>query len=937
MSFAVQKDTRNYSSVTAHYHGIPLIRLPGEPVQPEGAIGYDVNSSSIWVSDGFQWLQSTGAQGAQGDHGAQGPSGAQGIGAQGDRGAQGPQGIGTQGAQGPQGVAGVGAQGPQGATGTGAQGPQGAQGPPGGTQGAQGPQGPLGGQGPDGNQGPAGVQGAPGGAQGAQGPQGSQGDIGPQGPAGGSQGPTGDQGATGPQGGQGPDGNQGPVGAQGPAGGSQGAQGPQGVQGPQGDVGPQGPQGASYYTEAFLTNPNTSLANVDGVTVNYTNIPNDIYGVTAQIPIALGPCTSGNYVVSSNAVVIPPEAAGCTRLNFNCTITTSSLGLQKLAYFLALVNPLNGSLIPLPSSYALASANNSQLSILHLQTVACLDAGQMVTIGVRVDVSPPNSISATYYSPTLVLQYLGPCSTNFDLGLSKVAVQPTVVSGISSISYQITATNLSLTNNLTNVVVFEDLPVISGTWASSIPDDQSQSTGLSGLVRFNIGTLTPGQSQIITITAETNNVSPGVYTNNIIASSNEGGLTAPVSADVTVIPSNQIALTKTTVTTPITPPGVATFTITPFETGPSPVSNLTVHEVAPIIPVLSGFATWSWTYPPSGSGSSVSNNFLIPNVPNGTTITVTSSALDAASVGSYINSATAFSDNAPETTPATSNLVVNSSGGGTVVNITSSGTWTVPLGATKMDIVLSGGSGGKGGDGGFSFKAGDGGNGRSSIGQTYVGQTGAGSTTAGSSGISGSGGSLTTFTNIPITPGDVYTAVVGFGGFNGGNGSPGVIGNNGVSATPSNTGAPGGPTVGGAAGSAGLGGNPGTAGGNGAGGTGGLAKLSPDGKTTYYGGGGGSGSSGGGGGGSGSNGSPSTLQLTSPSVGPLYQANGGLGGTGGNGAIGYKGGNGGGNLSSGGLGGNGGTSGIGAAPPPITSTTPSQGNAPAGSITITYY
>jgi len=171
MSFAVRKDGRVYSAVADVQQSVPLIRLPQaqlDNIQPIGSVGYDINSNSLWVSDGFRWIQ---AVGPQGQTGAQGPEGPQGVGAQGPQGVQGPQGIGAQGPQGV-GIQGIqGAQGPQGIAG-----PQGAQG-----VGVQGPQGDVGPQGPQGIsiQGPQGPQGV--GIQGAQGPQGI---IGPQGPQG---------------------------------------------------------------------------------------------------------------------------------------------------------------------------------------------------------------------------------------------------------------------------------------------------------------------------------------------------------------------------------------------------------------------------------------------------------------------------------------------------------------------------------------------------------------------------------------------------------------------------------------------------------------------------------------------------------------------------------------------------------------------------------
>ena len=282
---------------------------------PTGAVGAqgDVGPTGPTGTTGPQGIQGIqGQQGIQGPQGIVGPTGSTGI--QGPTGTQGPQGVtgpqGQQGIQGPTGSTGytgatgpTGDQGAQGYTGpTGSQGIQGITGPTGstglgfaiakiyssvsalfadtnptniiagqfaiidtgnvnnpedarlylwngstyvyttdlsGASGIQGPQGPTGTQGIQGIQGPTG----PTGAQGDTGPTGAQGPTGTQG----IQGNTGLTGATGPTGAQGIQGTTGPTGTQGVQGptGTQGQQGIQGVQGIQGPTGSQGIQGVT--------------------------------------------------------------------------------------------------------------------------------------------------------------------------------------------------------------------------------------------------------------------------------------------------------------------------------------------------------------------------------------------------------------------------------------------------------------------------------------------------------------------------------------------------------------------------------------------------------------------------------------------------------------------------------------------------------------------
>ena len=106
MSFSVRNDQRLFSVNATHYHGIPLIDLPADQItniQPVGALGFDRNTNTTWISNGLRWLPVNGPQGSQGVQGAAG--------------LQGPQGSTVVGPQGPQGIQGVSVTGPQGPVG----------------------------------------------------------------------------------------------------------------------------------------------------------------------------------------------------------------------------------------------------------------------------------------------------------------------------------------------------------------------------------------------------------------------------------------------------------------------------------------------------------------------------------------------------------------------------------------------------------------------------------------------------------------------------------------------------------------------------------------------------------------------------------------------------------------------------------------------------
>ena len=356
MSSSLHKDATLNTLSVINSERLPIIILPGAPVQPLGSIAYDRTTNTIWISDGLRWkpankgLGPQGPQGSQGQQGNQGAQGVQGVqgepgGSQGPEGFQGPQG--TQGPQGPvgeQGAAG-GSQGEQGP-----QGPQGVQGEPGpqgsGSQGAQGSQGPQGTQGEQGSQGPQGIgtQGEQGsqGNQGAQGPQGTQGGVGPQGPQGIS-GPQGDQGISGPQGPQGTQGGVGPQGDQGIS----GPQGPQGIGGPQGDQGisgPQGPQGPpiqlnpTTITQTVYVQKGGNDTSGDGTFSNpYLTVHKGASSITDSsvskpYTIIVGP---GEYVETGsitiptytslvgqqNPIIIPAGAFDLITFSNNCTLS----------------------------------------------------------------------------------------------------------------------------------------------------------------------------------------------------------------------------------------------------------------------------------------------------------------------------------------------------------------------------------------------------------------------------------------------------------------------------------------------------------------------------------------------------------------------------------------------------------------------------------------
>ncbi|MDD2870006.1 DUF11 domain-containing protein [Neomegalonema sp.] len=332
---------------------------------------------------------------------------------------------------------------------------------------------------------------------------------------------------------------------------------------------------------------------VDGNVAASMNVPIQIMGGTATLGV--------DYTTPSGAatfnVVIPPGTYSARRFPLGITLLTDSL-IEGSETIQMRLNPDPGS------TYTIASTQN------------CLNAGVSQTTFTILD-------------------------RNVDLVLSKTVDRPVANVG-SNVVFTLTLRNDGLVN-ATSVVATDQLP--SGfSWISdSSGGSYNRTTG-----SWSVGTLAPGASASLTITARVN--AAGTYVNAAsvtTAMSDVNPANNVATATVTPVPQADLAVTKSASTLTPNVGDQVVFTLGVVNNGPSPAVNARLTDLLPAgFTFLSssaggaynpGDGVWSLGGLASGAGASMTLTARVEA--GGSHLNAASVASDTADPGAANNSA----------------------------------------------------------------------------------------------------------------------------------------------------------------------------------------------------------------------------------------------------------------------------------------------------------
>ncbi len=348
----------------------------------------------------------------------------------------------------------------------------------------------------------------------------------------------------------------------------------------------------------------------------------------------------------TKADLVDPVSAGST-LTYNLTVTnagpsdaTAATVSDTLpaALTLSSVTPSQGTCAPTPTAFtcslgSLAAGGNA--SIVLQATVSASAAGTIsntATVAAGTgDVDPAAANNSSQAFTTVLGQA--------DLVLTKSDAPDPVVAG-NSLIYTLTAINNG-PGEATGVVLTDPLPGVLTLISSSPPGLCSSS---AGTVSCSLGTLAPGASLAIELTAAVSASASGTLTN---VATLLGQQADPVPANntatalTTVGPPVDLEVTTTDAPDPVPVGGTLLYTLTVVNHGPATATGVELLDTVP-----SGLSVVS-AVPGQGTCSVAGNvvSCALGSLTNGQSVTVfLSTTAGAAAVGQVANTATVSSE-----------------------------------------------------------------------------------------------------------------------------------------------------------------------------------------------------------------------------------------------------------------------------------------------------
>jgi uncharacterized repeat protein (TIGR01451 family) len=248
---------------------------------------------------------------------------------------------------------------------------------------------------------------------------------------------------------------------------------------------------------------------------------------------------------------------------------------------------------PLPSQVTLTSATTSQGSCSYdsgTKTVTCnlgtVNAGAPVNIQLTVKPREEGTLNNTA-TVTTTNTDSNPSNNSasangvlakksVDLAVQKSASASPVFAG-QNVTYTITVRNTNVTTPATGVVLTDALPA-SETFVSAATSQGSLVTppvGSNGTVTANLGTIAPGATATVTITAKT--TSAGTVTNSASATGNEGDFNPSNNTDSASTNVKAAALQKVLLASQVLTGGCQNTTGNVYLTGPAGPGGVTVN------------------------------------------------------------------------------------------------------------------------------------------------------------------------------------------------------------------------------------------------------------------------------------------------------------------------------------------------------------------------
>ena len=270
-------------------------------------------------------------------------------------------------------------------------------------------------------------------------------------------------------------------------------------------------------------------------------------------------------------------------LNFNYDLTVTNTGTPAANVVVT---------DPLPSQVTLTSVTTSQGTCSYASgtnTVTCnlgtVSAGPAVNI--RLTVKPRsegtlNNTATVTTSDTDSNPGNNSASANgipavkaVDLVTTKTQSANPIFAGENE-TYTVVVKNVSSTNSATGVAVTDPLPA-SMTFVSATTSQGSLVTppvGSTGTVTANLGTVAPGATATVTVTAKS--TSAGVVTNSASATSNEGEVSPANNTDSLTTTIKAVALLKVLLAKQVLIGGCENTTGNVYLTGPASPGGVTV-------------------------------------------------------------------------------------------------------------------------------------------------------------------------------------------------------------------------------------------------------------------------------------------------------------------------------------------------------------------------